>query len=68
MKANMGLVDRIVRVGLVAVVAVLVFSGWLSPVAAVILGILGGVLLLTSIVGVCPLYLPLHISTRRQAG
>ena len=68
MKGNIGLLDRIVRIGLVALVAVLFFTHQLSPVAAVILGILAVVFAVTSVVGVCPLYLPLGISTRRRAG
>jgi hypothetical protein len=68
MKANIGLLDRIVRIGLVALVAVLFFTHQLSPVAAVILGILAVVFAVTSVVGVCPLYLPLGISTRKRAG
>ena len=68
MKTNMGLLDRLVRIGLVALVAVLFFTGQLSTVAAVILGVLAVVFVLTSVVGVCPLYLPLGISTRKRAG
>ncbi len=68
MKRNMGLLDRIVRIALVALVAVLFFAGLLSPVAAIILGILAVVFLVTSIVGMCPLYLALGISTRKRAG
>jgi len=67
MKHNMGILDRIVRVGLVALVAVLYFTHQLSPVAAVVLGILAVVFLLTSVVGVCPLYLPFGLSTKRRA-
>ena len=67
MKANIGLVDRLVRVGLVALVAVLFFTGQLSTAAAIVLGVLAVVFLLTSVVGVCPLYLPFGISTRRRA-
>jgi len=67
MKRNIGILDRIIRVALVALVAVLYFTGHLSPVAAIILGILALVFLVTSIVGVCPLYLPLGISTRRKS-
>ncbi|HTO22424.1 MAG TPA: DUF2892 domain-containing protein [Spirochaetia bacterium] len=68
MKANIGLLDRIVRIGLVALVAVLYFTHQLSPAAAVILGVLALVFAVTSVVGVCPLYLPLGISTRKRAG
>ena len=67
MKANIGLVDRLVRVGLVAVAAVLFFTGQLSTAAAIVLGVLAVVFLVTSVVGVCPLYLPFGISTRRRS-
>jgi Protein of unknown function (DUF2892) len=67
MKRNLGILDRIIRVALVALVAVLYFTHQLSPVAAVIFGVLAVVFLLTSVVGVCPLYLPFGISTRRRA-
>lgn len=67
MKHNMGILDRIIRVALVALVAVLYFTHQLSPVAAVILGILAVAFVLTSVIGVCPLYLPFGLSTKRTA-
>ncbi len=67
MKANIGLLDRVVRIGLVALVAVLFFTGQLSTAAAIVLGALAVVFLVTSVVGVCPLYLPFGLSTRRRA-
>ena len=67
MKANIGLLDRLVRLGLVALVAVLFFTGQLSAVAAVILGVLAVVFLATTAVGVCPLYMACGISTRKRA-
>lgn len=67
MKLNMSVLDRIGRVVLVAIVAVLFFTHVLSPLASVILGILAVVFLLTSIVGMCPIYLALGISTRKKA-
>ena len=66
MKKNMAIVDRIVRVMIVALVAVLYFTHQLSPAAAIILGILSVVFLLTSVVGTCPLYMLLGISTKRK--
>ena len=66
MKKNMAIVDRIFRVVLVVLVAVLYFAHLLSPVAAIILGIVAVVFLLTSIVGTCPIYLLLGISTKRK--
>jgi hypothetical protein len=67
MKANMAILDRIVRAVLVALVAVLYFTHQLSPVAAIILGVLAVVFLLTAIVGTCPLYMLLGISTKKKA-
>ena len=64
MKRNMGVVDRIVRVVLAAVVGVLYFTEQITGTAAIVLGILAVVFVVTSIVGVCPLYLPFGISTR----
>jgi hypothetical protein len=66
MKRNMAIADRVIRVLVAAVVAVLIFAGQLSTTAAVILGIVAGVFLLTSVVGFCPLYALLHISTKKK--
>jgi hypothetical protein len=66
MKWNMGIVDRIGRGVLAVVVAVLYFSHQLSPVAGIVLGILAVVFLVTAVVGFCPLYLLLGISTKKR--
>ncbi len=66
MKKNMGIVDRLTRIALAAVVAVLYFAHQLSATAGIILGIFGAVFLVTGLIGVCPLYLPLGLSTRRS--
>jgi len=60
----MGIIDRIIRTALAAVVAVLYFTNQLTGIAAVILGLFAIAFLLTSLVGFCPLYVPLRISTR----
>ncbi len=65
MKRNMSNVDRIVRVVIAAVFAYLYFSGIVSGVLGIILLVLGGVFLLTSVVAFCPLYVPFKISTYR---
>jgi hypothetical protein len=66
MKRNMGIADRVGRVVLAAVVAVLYFSHLLSPVAGTVLGILAVIFLATAVVGSCPLYLLLGISTKKK--
>lgn len=68
MKKNMGSVDRIIRIILAVVVAVLYFTNQISGTAAIILGILAIIFLLTSLVGFCPLYVPFKLSTRKKAG
>jgi len=68
MKKNMGTVDRIVRTVAAIVVAVLIIAGVLQGAAAIILGILAGVFLLTSFVSFCPLDLPFKISTAKKEG
>lgn len=56
MKKNMGNADRIVRLFLAVVFAFLYFSGVLTGTLGLILLILGGVFVLTSLMGSCPLY------------
>lgn len=64
---NMGTVDRIIRFIFAVAVAVLYFTGVISGTLAIILGILAGVFLLTSIVGFCPLYAPFKLSTIKKS-
>lgn len=67
MEKNMGMIDRVARVVLALAVAVLYFTGTISGVVAVLLGVLAVVFLLTGIVGFCPLYRPFNFSTLRQS-
>lgn len=66
LKQNMGTIDRIVRLLLAAAVAILYYTGNLSGLVAIILGILAVVFVITSFIGFCPLYLPFGLSTRKQ--
>ncbi len=63
MKKNMGMIDRVLRTILAIVVAALYFGGQLTGIAAVILGIFAVIFLVTSFIGVCPLYTLLGITT-----
>ena len=67
MKPNMGTIDRIIRVILAIVFAVLYFSNTVTGTIGIILLILGIVFLLTSLVSFCPLYLPFKINTRKSS-
>ena len=64
MKQNMGSMDRTIRFLLVVAVAALYFMGTISGTVAIILGIVAAIFLLTSIVGFCPLYALLGLSTQ----
>ncbi len=63
MKPNMGTIDRIVRVLIAVVVAVLYFTKIIDGVLAIVLGVLAAILLLTSVVGFCGLYTLFGINT-----
>ena len=67
MQKNMGTIDRVVRFALAVLVAVLYFTGQISGTLAIILGIAAVAFFATSLVGTCPLYMPLKISTRKKS-
>ena len=64
MKKNVGSLDRIIRaiVGVVLLVLLAVTTGWLQ----IIVGVLGVIMLVTAITGVCPLYIPFKIDTNKK--
>ncbi len=62
----MGIIDRVIRVILAIVVLVLYLRGSITGTAAIILGIFAVIFVLTSLVGYCPLYGPLGISTKKK--
>ena len=63
MKKNMGVADRIIRAIIAAVIAILYFTNIISGILGIVLLIVGGVFLLTSIVSFCPLYAPFGLKT-----
>jgi hypothetical protein len=66
MKKNMGITDKIIRVALAALVAVLYFTNTISGTLALVLGVFAAVFLLTSFISFCPLYVPFGLSTRKK--
>ena len=63
MKKNMGGADRLIRVILAVVVATLYFTETISGVLGMVLLAFAAILLLTSFIKFCPLYLPFGIKT-----
>jgi hypothetical protein len=66
MKKNMGNADRIIRILVAVVIAVLYFTNVVTGTLGIILLILAGIFVLTSIVSFCPLYLPIGINTKKN--
>jgi len=66
MKKNMGTIDRIIRVIIAAVIAVLFFTNQITGTLGIFLIILAAVFLLTSLISFCPLYLPLGLKTNKN--
>lgn len=66
MKANVGTIDKAVRI-LVAMVIIGLYSGHvITGTLSIVLLVLAAVFILTSIVGVCPLYQPFGINTCKK--
>ncbi|MEQ8350339.1 MAG: DUF2892 domain-containing protein [Leptospiraceae bacterium] len=66
MKLNMGVIDRVLRVVVALAIGVLYWQGVITGTLGIVLLVLGGVFVLTSLVGFCPLYLPLKLSTKGE--
>ncbi len=66
MKKNMGTIDRIMRTVVALAIVVLYVTGQISGAAALLLGTIALVFIATGIVGTCPIYLPLRLSTRSR--
>lgn len=63
MKKNMGNIDRIIRILIAIIIAVLFFTNVISGTLGIVLLVLAGVFVLTSLVSFCPLYTLVGINT-----
>ena len=63
MKKNIGNTDKLIRLMLALLVAVLYYTGVISGTVAIILGVIAVVLVVTSMVSFCGLYTILGINT-----
>lgn len=63
MTKNMGSADRIIRIIIAAIVGILYFTGTISGTLGIVLLLLAGVFVLTSVISFCPLYAPFGIKT-----
>ena len=66
MKKNVGNVDGIIRLIVAALIVFFYGIGLISGTTALILMLVALIFAVTSLVRVCPLYLPFGISTRKK--
>jgi len=66
MKTNMGIIDRVVRIVIALVFIGLYFTNVITGTLAIVLLVLAGVFILTSLISFCPLYWPLGINTGKK--
>jgi len=64
----MGSADRIIRIVIAAIVAVLYFTGIVSGTLGIVLLVLAGIFILTSLISFCPLYAPFGLRTCSMKG
>lgn len=65
MKKNMGNLDRILRILVAVLFVVLYFTEVITGTWGIVILVLAGVFVLTSLISFCPLYLPFGIKTSR---
>lgn len=66
MKKNMGAADRIIRILIAIVIAVLYLTDRISGTLAFILIAFAAVFILTSFISFCPAYVPFGLSTCKK--
>jgi len=67
MTKNMGVIDRTLRLLAAAIVAVLYLTHVISGTLAAVLAVIAVIVVVTSVVGYCPTYTLLGLSTRKEA-
>jgi sterol desaturase/sphingolipid hydroxylase (fatty acid hydroxylase superfamily) len=66
MKKNMGSADRIIRLIVAAIVAVLYFTHAITGILGIVLIIVAAIFVMTSFISFCPIYWPFGISTNKK--
>jgi uncharacterized membrane protein YuzA (DUF378 family) len=66
MKANMGTIDRLLRIVIAIVAGMLYFTGQVSGTGAILLGAGAVIFIVTGFAGFCPLYPLIGISTQHR--
>ncbi len=64
----MGTVDKVIRLLVAVIVLVLYLTNVISGTLGIVLLVVAGVLVLTSLLGICPAYMPLGFTTLKKEG
>lgn len=67
MKKNMGLADQIIRLGLAIIITVLYLTNFITGTLALILLLVLGILISTSLFSFCPIYLLFGINSKKKS-
>ncbi len=62
----MGTVDKLIRIVIATVLALVVYTGKVEGTAAIIMEVVAGVFVLTSLISFCPLYTLFKINTCKK--
>lgn len=63
---NMGLLDRLVRIAFAILIAAMYLTGQISGTAAIVMGLIAMIMVFTSIVGTCLLYIPFKLDSHNK--
>ena len=63
MKKNLGMIDKVARVLVALIIIGLFFTNVITGTLGIVLLMLAGIFILTSLFGTCPLYLLFGLST-----
>ena len=66
MKKNMGTIDKVVRILIAVVIAILFYTHVITGILGIVLIALAVIFVLTSLISFCPLYLPFGINTEKK--
>ena len=66
MKANMGTTDKIIRIAVAALIAILYFTDVISGTLGIVLLVAAAVFVLTSLISFCPLYPIIGMNTNKK--
>ena len=66
MKANLGTLDKVIRLLTAVILIILFYSGVLNGIVGIIFLVIALLLTLTSLLSYCPIYKLLHFNTKSK--